>query len=99
MKIIEGATILLLAAAVAISFYLPSPAKPVALLHVERIHIAEPGETIYSIARQYFGEQKEYDEISRYIYAVRVANGLNKTIKPGDRVIIPMAILAEGGAK
>lgn len=102
MKISNMATILLLAAAVAISVFLPGKAAPLALVHVERIHVVEPGESISDIARQYFGEQKEYDNINRYIYAVRVANGLDKTIKPGDRLIIPLAIAKEslkGGSK
>lgn len=95
MKISEAVAALMVAAAVGIAVYLPSPQNPPALVHVERIHVMEPGEDIFKVARRYFKEQQEFDNVNRYIYAVRVANGLDKTFKPGDRVIIPLAILGE----
>lgn len=86
---------LFLAAAVAVAVMLPAPEPaPAALLHVERIHVMEPGETIFSVARQYFDKQKQYDSIERYIYAVRAANGMQRMYQPGDRIIIPLAIPA-----
>lgn len=87
---------LLMAAAVAVAVMLPAadPA-PTALIHVERVHVMEPHETIFSVAQRYFDEQRQYDSIERYIFAVRLANGgLEKSFKTGDRIIIPLAIPA-----
>lgn len=86
---------LLMAAALAVAVFVPPAVAPVALVHVERVHIMEPGETIYSVARRYFKEQREFENVNRYIYAVRVANGLDKCFKAGDRIIIPLAVPAK----
>jgi hypothetical protein len=86
---------LLMAAALAVAIAGPVEPEPVALVHVERVHIMEPGETIFSVARQYFKEQRQYDEVNRFIYAVRLANGLDKSFQPGDRIIIPLAVSAK----
>lgn len=85
---------LLMAAALAVAVMVPGQ-EPVALVHVERVHIMEPGEDIYQIARRYFKEQQEFENVNRWIYAVRVANGLDKSFQPGDRIVIPLAVPAK----
>ena len=87
---------LCLAAAVGVAVMLPTAEpKQTALSHVERVHVVEPGETVFDVARQYFKEQRQYDSIERYIFAVRMANGgLQRAFKTGDRIIIPLTIPA-----
>lgn len=86
-----------IAGSVAAVVMAPSKPKQAELIHVERVHVLEPGETILSVAKQYFPEQKEFDNLPQFIFAVRLANGdIGKTFKPcfkaGDRIVIPMAV-------
>lgn len=70
------------------------PERP-ALVHCEIVHVMEPWETIYDVAKRYYHQQQEYDSLPQYVTAIRLTNGgFKRTYEAGDRIIVPMARLA-----
>jgi nucleoid-associated protein YgaU len=60
----------------------PSPAPG----EVERLHLVKPGDTLAGIAKQYYGDENEYEGI---VAANRDRLGENDELVPGSELRIP----------
>lgn len=95
-KVINGIIGVLMLAAFVATMMLPigEPERH-ALVHCEIVHVMEPWETVYDVAKRYYPQQQEYESLPQYVTAIRLTNGgFKRTYEVGDRIIVPMARLA-----
>ena len=67
------------------------------LIRTERVHIVKHGEHIFNIADRYFMQQEGAKDYTRFVFAIKLENGMleGRKIAPGDKLIIPLMVEAK----